>query len=37
VDTLKPFLWMQCNTTVQGFTGRTEANLALLAAGEATS
>jgi hypothetical protein len=28
-DTLKPFLWMQCNTTVQGFTGRTEADLAL--------
>jgi hypothetical protein len=22
VDTLKPFLWMQCNTTVQGFSGR---------------
>jgi Family of unknown function (DUF6084) len=29
VDTLKPFLWMQCNTTVQGFAGRTEADLAL--------
>lgn len=29
VDTLKPFLWMQCNTTVQGFTGATEADLAL--------
>jgi hypothetical protein len=29
VDTLKPFLWMQCNTTVQGFTTRTEADLAL--------
>jgi Family of unknown function (DUF6084) len=29
VDTLKPFLWMQCNTTVQGFTGRTEVDLAL--------
>jgi hypothetical protein len=29
VDTLRPFLWMQCNTTVQGFTGRTEADLAL--------
>jgi hypothetical protein len=29
VDTLKPFLWMQCNTTVQGFTGETEADLAL--------
>ncbi|HEY7273179.1 MAG TPA: DUF6084 family protein [Actinoplanes sp.] len=28
-DTLKPFLWMQCNTTVQGFLGRTEADLAL--------
>jgi hypothetical protein len=28
-DTLKPFLWMQCNTTVQGFTGATEADLAL--------
>jgi Family of unknown function (DUF6084) len=28
-DTLKPFLWMQCNTTVQGFTGRTETDLAL--------
>jgi hypothetical protein len=29
VDTLKPFLWMHCNTTVQGFIGRTEADLAL--------
>jgi hypothetical protein len=29
VDTLKPFLWMQCNTTVQGFTLRTETDLAL--------
>jgi hypothetical protein len=29
VDTLKPFLWMQCNTTVQGFTGTTEVDLAL--------
>jgi hypothetical protein len=29
VDTLKPFQWMQCHTTVQGFTGRTEADLAL--------
>jgi Family of unknown function (DUF6084) len=29
VDTLKPFLWMRCNTTVQGFTGRTEADFAL--------
>jgi hypothetical protein len=28
-DTLKPFLWMQCSTTVQGFTGSTEAELAL--------
>jgi hypothetical protein len=28
-DTLKPFLWMQCNTTVQGFTGSTETDLAL--------
>jgi len=28
-ETLKPFLWMQCNTTVQGFAGRTEADLAL--------
>ncbi|MEU1292034.1 DUF6084 family protein [Streptomyces sp. NPDC005840] len=28
-DTLRPFLWMQCNTTVQGFTGATEADLAL--------
>jgi hypothetical protein len=28
-DTLKPFLWMQCNTTVQGFTGSTEVDLAL--------
>ncbi|WP_329140295.1 DUF6084 family protein [Streptomyces sp. NBC_01476] len=28
-DTLKPFLWMQCNTTVQGFSGSTEADLAL--------
>jgi hypothetical protein len=29
VDTLRPFLWMQCNTTVQGFTGATEVDLAL--------
>ena len=29
VDTMKPFQWMQCNTTVQGFTGRTEVDLAL--------
>ncbi|MDJ0346483.1 DUF6084 family protein [Streptomyces sp. H10-C2] len=28
-DTLKPFLWMQCNATVQGFTGSTEVDLAL--------
>jgi hypothetical protein len=28
-DTLKPFQWMQCNTTVQGFTGSTDADLAL--------
>jgi hypothetical protein len=28
-DTLKPFLWMQCNTTVQGFTATTEVDLAL--------
>lgn len=28
-DTLKPFLWMQCNTTVQGFTDVTEDDLAL--------
>jgi Family of unknown function (DUF6084) len=28
-DTLRPFLWMQCNTTVQGFTGATEVELAL--------
>jgi len=28
-DTLKPFQWMQCNTTVQGFTSRSEADLAL--------
>ncbi|HEX8094644.1 DUF6084 family protein [Jatrophihabitans sp.] len=29
VDTLRPFQWMQCNTTVQGFTGETEVDLAL--------
>ena len=29
VDTLKPFLWMQCNSMVQGFTGITEVDLAL--------
>jgi hypothetical protein len=28
-DTLKPFLWMQANTTVQGFTGDTKTDLAL--------
>jgi len=28
-DTQRPFQWMQCNTTVQGFTGETEAELAL--------
>ncbi|MEO7352497.1 MAG: DUF6084 family protein [Marmoricola sp.] len=28
-DTLRPFLWMQCSTTVQGFTGVTEADLPL--------
>jgi hypothetical protein len=28
-DTLRPFLWMQCHTTVQGFTGATEVDLAL--------
>ncbi|HET7387352.1 MAG TPA: DUF6084 family protein [Nocardioidaceae bacterium] len=28
-QTLKPFLWMQCNTTVQGFTGSTEVGIAL--------
>jgi hypothetical protein len=29
VDTLKPFLWMQCSSMVQGFTGITEVDLAL--------
>ncbi|MEO6502320.1 MAG: DUF6084 family protein [Jatrophihabitantaceae bacterium] len=29
VDTLRPFQWMQCNTTVQGFTGATEVDLVL--------
>jgi len=29
VDTLKPFLWMQCNTTVQGFTGGCDVDLVL--------
>lgn len=28
-DTLRPFLWMHCNTTVQGFTGSTEVDLPL--------
>jgi hypothetical protein len=28
-DTLRPLLWMQCNTTVPGFTGRTDTDLAL--------
>jgi hypothetical protein len=28
-QTLKPFQWMQCHTTVQGFTGSTEVALAL--------
>ena len=28
-ETLKPFQWMQCNTTVPGFTARTETDLAL--------
>ncbi len=28
-DTLKPFLWMQCNAMVQGFTDITEVDLAL--------
>ncbi len=28
-DTLRPFLWMQCNTTVQGFSGVTTADLPL--------
>ena len=29
VDTLKPFLWMQCSSMVQGFTDITEVDLAL--------
>ena len=29
MDTLRPFLWMHCNTTVQGFTGSAEFDLAL--------
>lgn len=28
-QTLKPFQWMQCNTTVKGFTGSGEADLSL--------
>jgi hypothetical protein len=28
-ETLKSFLWMQANTTVQGFAGQTETDLAL--------
>ena len=28
-QTLRPFQWMQCHTTVQGFTGSTEVDLAL--------
>ena len=28
-DTLRPFLWMQCSTMVQGFTGLTEVDLPL--------
>ncbi|MEP7091983.1 MAG: DUF6084 family protein [Nocardioidaceae bacterium] len=28
-ETLRPFLWMQCSTMVQGFTGVTEVDLAL--------
>jgi Family of unknown function (DUF6084) len=28
-QTLRPFLWMGCDTTVQGFTGATEVGLAL--------
>jgi hypothetical protein len=28
-QTLKPFQWMQCNATVQGFDGSTEVDLAL--------
>jgi hypothetical protein len=29
VDTLRPFLWMQCSTTVQGFTGSVDTELPL--------
>ncbi|BCB91905.1 DUF6084 family protein [Phytohabitans suffuscus] len=28
-DTLRPFQWMRCDTTVPGFTGATEADLVL--------
>jgi hypothetical protein len=28
-ETMRPFLWMQCNTTVQGFTGDTVTDLSL--------
>jgi Family of unknown function (DUF6084) len=28
-DTLKPFMWMQCSTMVQGFRGITEVDLAM--------
>ncbi len=28
-DTLKPFMWMQCTSMVQGFTGITEVDLPL--------
>jgi len=28
-STLRPFLWMQCSTVVQGFTGSTEVDLSL--------
>ncbi|MFG1810372.1 DUF6084 family protein [Streptomyces sp. NPDC049040] len=28
-DTLRPFQWMQCGTTVQGFTGTTDVDLPL--------
>ncbi|MEO6309981.1 MAG: DUF6084 family protein [Leifsonia sp.] len=28
-STLKPFMWLQCNAMVQGFTGQTEVDLAL--------
>ena len=28
-STLRPFLWMQCSTVVQGFTGSTDVDLSL--------